>query len=738
MKTETLALATITLARALPVILKAKGQGDDADGGHVEENTYGLPLGKPIASKLRAWFKKQKAEVLNEWLPPGMVGFPDVPPALTDYDDPMAAAMAPLLAAYWDESGKRVMTRLGLDPESWQVTDPTLKATIQAQAFDFCKATNATTTLKLATAHKRLRQALDASLRTEAETLVELRKRVQGIFKSAEDWRAERIAATEASRAVHAAQVASAQQSGVVAGKTLLLSGDACEVCRNIKATEPPGGWPLEAEMAHIGNHPTYSSIKFPPLHVSCQCAMGDVLVGEDGEAPTVLAPPAAPAGLKPGPEPTPKPKPKPAGPPEFPTDPEALKVVRRLGGSTGAELVEDDFGRQWVRKRGANADHLREEGHADALYRAAGLAVPKSKLYETKAGPVKLAEFRSGVSLGELKAKAPVAYAKAAAKLQEGFAADALYGNWDVVGMDLDNVLVDRATGEVLRVDNGGSLRFRAQGARKLATQWGDVANELDSLRQAGINPSAASVFGTLDDDTIRDQVAKLWKRKAKILKAAPPELRGTLEARLKSMKAWADGKATPTPKVAGWTPRPASEFRAVPAKEADAWGKAAYEGWSKSLTPVEKATLREYTGVHYESINAYHRTGKSGYMDPSTLDSWTGHLDSALAKGKLPEGIVVTRGVNLADLGYDRKDLKPGDFLPDPGYTSTGVGFAFSGDKLEIRIPKGFPGAYLNAGGNSKHSEEKEFLLPRDVTFRVVEVRGKTVVCEAVRGKP
>lgn len=50
---------------------------------------------------------------------------------------------------------------------------------------------------------------------------------------------------------------------------------------------------------------------------------------------------------------------------------------------------------------------------------------------------------------------------------LAEGADVDAMLGNWDVIGMAADNILVDK-DGKPWRIDNGGSLSFRAQGGKK------------------------------------------------------------------------------------------------------------------------------------------------------------------------------------------------------------------------------------------------------------------------------
>ncbi len=132
------------------------------------------------------------------------------------------------------------------------------------------------------------------------------------------------------------------------------------------------------------------------------------------------------------------KPKPKPKAPPkpkttDFPATGDDLKVIKTLGGSTGAKLVEDKNGKQYVMKTGKNAGHLREEAAADDLYRAMGLDVPRSKIYDRPGGPVKLSEFHAGKTLGELERSDPVAYQNAVSHLRKGFVAHALMGNWDV-----------------------------------------------------------------------------------------------------------------------------------------------------------------------------------------------------------------------------------------------------------------------------------------------------------------
>lgn len=674
----------------------------------------------------------------------------------------MQAAMTPLLGQYWSAGGKKVRERIGLDPDEWRVTDPHLKEMIEAAAFDFVHATNQTTSLKLDTALARLREQLTAGLVEEGDSLAQLTKRVQSVFDKATTSRARRIAATEAARAVHAAQEQSAIESGVVAGWEWLVSEDACPLCLQIAAEV--ASVPLGGKFAEIGNHPLYQHIGFPPAHPNCQCTVLEVLLPEYGgpedpewgepliqpKPPADYVPPTPvkpePEKLKPTPVPEPKPKPKPAPPPPppppppraFPDDAEAdVELVKRLGGSTGAELVRDKVtGRLFVRKRGSNPGHLLEEAAADAIYRAAGVDVPGSRIYQTAGGPVKLAEFVEGKTLGDWIGGASWSeVGEVKQKLREGFALDALLGNWDVVGMGQDNILV-AADGRVLRIDNGGSLRYRAQGALKAKAQWGGDVKELESLRNPSINPSAANIFSALSDDDVRKQIAALAKNRQAILDAAPPELREVLGTRLDSMVAW--GKPRPRPALGNWAPRPESEFRNLDAEDGHQWGQSTYAPWVASLTADERRAIRSYTGSSYRTMNDRARAGLiQARGKGSKLDEQIHLVDSALEKGRTTEPLVVFRGAYLTRIGIDAAKLQYGDVIPDRGFSSSAIARhkAWSGDGLEIRIPPGTPAGYMDTGppGDenkyiSSNAGERELLLGRRVVgFRFIERRSE-----------
>ena len=267
----------------------------------------------------------------------------------------------------------------------------------------------------------------------------------------------------------------------------------------------------------------------------------------EPVSAPTPPRPPQAPP-----PAPAPPVAPKKPKPPGMPKNPATLTVVRSIGGSTGAELVKDNDGRLFVRKKGSSPGHLREEGIADELYRKLGVDVPKSKIYETANGPVKLAEYHEGVTLGELQRALPPGdlpgwrLNAALIDLRKHFVADALLGNWDVIGTGADNILVT-PNGTPLRIDNGGSLRYRARGALKGETQWTGRVGELWSMRDPARNADAAKIFGSLTDEEIKKQIKRILPKEPAVLRAAPAEIRETLKERFEHLRSYAAEKPKP-----------------------------------------------------------------------------------------------------------------------------------------------------------------------------------------------
>jgi hypothetical protein len=219
--------------------------------------------------------------------------------------------------------------------------------------------------------------------------------------------------------------------------------------------------------------------------------------------------------------KPMPAPAPHPAAlavPAEFPQGKDALTSlthVGKLGGYSGALKVADAQGNNYVMKRGTNAAHVVSEVVADNAYKALGFNVPESHLYNTSGGPVRLSQWVEGKDLGEfLKTESnPEVKNQVLDEVRKGFAADAVLGNWDVIGPKFDNIKVG-ADGKVWRIDNGGALSLKGIGTPKPQGAWGAYPTELWTMADKSLNPETAQIFGNLSHDQkmemVRDVVAK------------------------------------------------------------------------------------------------------------------------------------------------------------------------------------------------------------------------------------
>ena len=188
-----------------------------------------------------------------------------------------------------------------------------------------------------------------------------------------------------------------------------------------------------------------------------------------------------------------------------FPKDLSSLKVIGSAGGSTGAKIVEDVNGNRYIMKRGdggqyTNNGHIKNEYLANQLYDILGLRVPDYELYDDNGTAVILSKFIPGTKVPTMKDYN---------KLAQGFIADCVLANWDVY--ENDNCLIDFA-GRVIRVDNGGTLNFRAHGGQKPFND--DILQTFQSMIQHN-----QSIYATLDKSDVLKQIQDIQAKKDDIV---------------------------------------------------------------------------------------------------------------------------------------------------------------------------------------------------------------------------
>lgn len=180
--------------------------------------------------------------------------------------------------------------------------------------------------------------------------------------------------------------------------------------------------------------------------------------------------------------------------PTEGPKDIADWTAGKAMGGSNGAQLYTAPDGEEYVVKFPQTADHANNEVLASRLYDAAGIPTPSQELV-IKDGKIGVASpLVPGASSGFQDRLNDKDFIE---KIQKGFAVDAWLSNWDVTGLTYDNIISDE-NDDPIRIDPGGALRFRAQGAPK-GDKFGDKADEWETLTTA---PEAGQIFGPMTDE--------------------------------------------------------------------------------------------------------------------------------------------------------------------------------------------------------------------------------------------
>jgi hypothetical protein len=431
-------------------------------------------------------------------------------------------------------------------------------------------------------------------------------------------------------------------------------------------------------------------------------------------------------------------------GVPSYSAEDAGLTDFKPAGGSNGAQFATDKDGRKWLVKpyRG-NRDRVASELLANAVYRELGIDVPNAgqmqvdsslkkapveepspppkgdpkvktvdgkKTYFVGDQEVSKADFDAAnsawsgqiASLGKATAQqhafptggkswTAVAYPARDGDIErwngesqplgEGFMADALLGNWDVVGLDQDNVLWG-PDGEPIRLDQGGTFEFRAMGKPK---PYGPVPTEAWTMRA----PGGGQAFGrmALNDQMLRDQAGDIAERLTPqridaLVDAAPfadeamrERVRENLKARVSFMGEIADG----------------TEGLPGPAEGADAQ-RELDAGLRKAggLYPEEEHALGDLADGG-EAINAALRSG-----DPGDHAKTVDVMDALMRDVRSPEDAYVYVPTSIEGLGAQDAEALRGRRLRDAGYLIASIdpSQAETGKAvMRILVPAGAP---------------------------------------------
>lgn len=412
-------------------------------------------------------------------------------------------------------------------------------------------------------------------------------------------------------------------------------------------------------------------------------------------------------------------------------------EIGKQQGSNPGGLFVAaDGQTRFYVKfpKPGHGLERLQEELVANRLYRRAGIKVPPLELVTLPDGRVGLAsQIVEGITASH---PAHIAKLIASADVQDGFVMDAWLANWDVAGASYDNLLLTPG-GEIYRIDLGGSLRFRAQGAPKSAA-FGSTVNELTTFLDWSKNANTSAMFANLKPQDIIAQINFLQQtfsdQTLRAVLASVPDLqeRDVLFNVLRDRREYLVQQAKvlasqATAKVQAGFVEWAGKFKEwTHSNQADSWADTTWTDWRNSLKSAEQRAITSYTGSNYSNVNTTLR-GQARAIEAYDAKEIR-EMQAALDRAKCPSDLVVFRGTS-----YDHADIKQlidqgdvGTEFTDWGFGSTRLGRSGYADgakvQFEIRIPAGSRGvAWVN--NFSRHQGERELIYRAGTRFKVVQ---------------
>ena len=144
----------------------------------------------------------------------------------------------------------------------------------------------------------------------------------------------------------------------------------------------------------------------------------------------------------------------------------EALIATKnsQLGSNPGGIHVDTETNEKHYIKKYKNPEQAKVESLTGKIYKHMGIHTLDPELHDTSSIKTKWNEH--------VKTKDPSFYnkpsAKHAAQIGKMYHAAVLTKNWDIVGLDHDNVVHNSKTDNLHAIDHGGAFHFRAQGGHK------------------------------------------------------------------------------------------------------------------------------------------------------------------------------------------------------------------------------------------------------------------------------
>ena len=401
--------------------------------------------------------------------------------------------------------------------------------------------------------------------------------------------------------------------------------------------------------------------------------------------------------------------------------------------GSNPGGIYENVEGEKFYVKFYADANQARTEYAANKIYKSLGVEVPESYLAElqTFSGNKKLAFITKWhPDLKRITAQEMTQHPEDLAKI---FHSSVLVKNWDVVGMEYDNLLLN-SKGKLTLID-AGSFKFRAKGLPK---SYGTDIDEVSTFLSPSKNPQSAKVFGEIDkNNALFGKKYTTWLKKLNssgvmdIMKSAgfseieSKELTDALIARRNSLV-----KYMKSLEGAGADKLNIKRYMGSGYDYYKRQYVQAREEIRSMLSELEYVITKGYTGnSYYHDINGT-LVKKAGEvynshfreLDDRTINSIKRQMDNALDKLPKTNNSVVYRGTKLTNEVIESKFIEGRNVIL-PGYQSSSETSPFTSGKnviYKINLTKKEGGLVKLI---SDFSSENEFILKSGKQYKVLK---------------
>lgn len=163
----------------------------------------------------------------------------------------------------------------------------------------------------------------------------------------------------------------------------------------------------------------------------------------------------------------------------------EELKPVpgTQYGSNEGGIHINSETGEKHYVKRYKNPDQAKVEALTGHIYEHMGIKTAKPELHDGHSISSKWNENLEGMKPKQFENL----NTKQANQIGKMYHGAILTKNWDIAGLEHDNIMHNKKTKDLHAIDHGGALNFRAQGSHK---DFGPDIAEKKSL----LNPDNAS----------------------------------------------------------------------------------------------------------------------------------------------------------------------------------------------------------------------------------------------------